>query len=130
MQRLQMRTAGSGALMSKALMRSPCVREPARIARLFGVEEPGRQPIAGHQLADLLLAEAPRVARAVPVEVRDHRGLAAELLVPEALDEIPVDEALDVVVAALDAERRNIRRVEAHVERAQAPAKLGELLRH
>src|ERR1700733_2259514 len=132
MQRLQTlmpASSGETAIAITASARST-MREAAGIAGFFGVKEVRGKSVVANHGAHFVLAEAARVARTVPVEIRDHRGLRSKLRVPEALEEIPVDEALYVVVSSLDPELGDIRRFEFDLECAQAPPELGKLLRH
>src|ERR1700733_7066038 len=114
----------------KICSRRSAVRKAARITSLFGVKERGAQSAGARNRMNLAFAEAPRVARAVPIKIRNHRSLRTKVLVPEAFKKVPIDEALNVIVAALDAEFWNIRGIKLHVEGAQALAKLRQLFRH
>src|SRR5215831_11593190 len=105
-------------------------REAPGVTGLLGVEKARRKAVVVRQSVYFLFSEAARVARAVPVEIGYDRSLSSQTFVPEALEEIPVDEALNVIAAAFDAQGGNIRRIELDIQRAQAPAQLGELLRH
>ena len=44
----------------------------------------------------------------VPVEVHEVVEVLGEVVVPEALQEVPVDQALDVVLPGRDAEQRDV----------------------
>src|SRR6202451_2617389 len=126
--------ARGGAADSTAMrrIRAGCslMSESCGIAGLLGVEEPLQKAVVPRKVAHFLLAEAARVARAIPIKVGDYRCFATELRVPEALKEVPVDKALNVVAAALDSECRYVGRVKLYVESAESPPKLGELFRH
>ena len=58
----------------------------------------------------LLLGVTRGVGRVIPVEVDQVAHPLAKLLVPEALEERPVDQALDVVLAGLEPEQRDALR--------------------
>ena len=55
-----------------------------------------------YDVANFFLTESTCVAGAVPVKIGHHRGLASQFRIPEALQEVPVNEPLDVNLATLD----------------------------
>src|SRR5256885_15587490 len=57
---------------------------------------------------DLSHRLAMRILRSVPVEVDMNILFKVELLVPEQLGEVPVDQTLNVLSAGLDAKQRNV----------------------
>src|SRR5215204_970544 len=57
--------------------------------------------------AELVLSVPRRVRRVVPVEIDEDVQVLGEVIIPEALQERPIDESLNVVLASRDAEERD-----------------------
>src|SRR5579875_444851 len=78
---------------------------------------------------DLLLGVPRCVWRVIPVEVDEVADALTEFLVPEALEEGPVDEPLDIVLAGLEAEQRDsaLQR-DGGVQAGELATELGHLL--
>src|SRR5262245_48392901 len=85
---------------------------------------------------DFLGRVLPGVFRVIPVEVHHRVGVLVERGIPEALDEVVVDEALDVVRAGGNAEHLNralerdarIEATQRSPEVGQGPARLETIL--
>src|SRR5579872_4726382 len=76
----------------------------------------------------LLLGVTRGITRVVPVEVDQVTDALAKLLVPEALQERPVDQALNVVLARLQPDQGNSSpKRDLGVQPGELPAKLGDL---
>src|SRR6266850_6840144 len=93
---------------------------------LFRVEATDLEASLGTPRAYLGLGLAVRVLRPVPVEVDVEVLLERITVVPEELREVPVDEALHVVAAALDAKSRNVFDIDRRLQCREVARELGQ----